>query len=53
MEIIADGHANAAPHGQDIVCAAVSAILQTAALGLEAIALQYPDYVQVRYDSAE
>lgn len=30
-----DGHANTAPHGQDIVCAAVSALTQTAVLGLE------------------
>jgi uncharacterized protein YsxB (DUF464 family) len=29
------GHANAAPHGQDIVCAGVSALTQTAVLGLE------------------
>lgn len=30
-----DGHANTAPRGQDIVCAAVSALTQTAVLGLE------------------
>lgn len=30
----AEGHANTAPHGQDIVCAAVSVLTQTAALGL-------------------
>lgn len=29
------GHANAGPHGEDIVCAAVSALTQTALLGLE------------------
>lgn len=29
------GHANAGPHGQDIVCAAVSVLAQTAVLGLE------------------
>lgn len=29
------GHANTAPHGQDIVCAAVSALTQTAVVGLE------------------
>ena len=28
------GHADTAPYGQDLVCAAVSAIVQTAALGL-------------------
>lgn len=28
------GHANTAPHGEDIVCAAVSALTQTAVLGL-------------------
>jgi uncharacterized protein YsxB (DUF464 family) len=31
----ARGHADFAEHGQDIVCAAVSAILQAARLGLE------------------
>lgn len=29
------GHASAGPHGEDIVCAAVSALVQTALLGLE------------------
>lgn len=30
-----NGHANTAPHGQDIVCAAVSALSQAAVMGLE------------------
>lgn len=29
------GHANTAPHGHDIVCAGVSALTQTAVLGLD------------------
>lgn len=29
------GHANTAPHGQDIVCAGVAALAQTAVLGIE------------------
>jgi len=29
------GHADAAPHGMDIVCAGVAALTQTAVLGLE------------------
>ena len=33
-----EGHAGAAPEGQDIVCAAVSAIVQTAVFGLHEIA---------------
>lgn len=33
-----EGHADAAPEGQDIVCAAVSAIVQTAVFGLHEIA---------------
>jgi uncharacterized protein YsxB (DUF464 family) len=33
--IRARGHAKSAPHGEDVVCAAVSAILQAARLGLE------------------
>ena len=31
----ASGHADTAPHGQDIVCAGVAALTQTAVLGLE------------------
>lgn len=30
-----NGHADTAPHGQDIVCAGVAALAQTAVLGLE------------------
>jgi uncharacterized protein YsxB (DUF464 family) len=30
------GHAGQAPHGQDLVCAAASALAETLALGLEA-----------------
>ena len=29
------GHANTAPHGHDIVCAGISALTQTAVLGLD------------------
>jgi uncharacterized protein YsxB (DUF464 family) len=29
------GHANAAPYGQDIVCAAIAVLAQTAVFGLE------------------
>lgn len=42
-----NGHANYAEHGQDIVCAGVSAIIQSAILGLEEIAKNYPDYVKI------
>lgn len=38
-EIMASGHANLAPHGQDIVCAAVSAILQHTQLALHEFAI--------------
>ncbi len=31
----ANGHADTAPHGRDIVCAGVAALTQTAVLGLE------------------
>lgn len=31
----ATGHADTAPHGQDIVCAGVAALTQTAVLGLQ------------------
>ncbi|GAC1419729.1 MAG: hypothetical protein NVSMB5_11760 [Candidatus Velthaea sp.] len=36
--VLAAGHADAAVHGEDIVCAAASAILQAAELGLAAYA---------------
>jgi uncharacterized protein YsxB (DUF464 family) len=45
--IEAKGHANFAPMGRDIVCSAISAILQTAVLGLQNIAEQYPDHVTI------
>lgn len=35
---IVTGHAESAEHGQDLVCAAVSAVTQTAILGLEIFA---------------
>lgn len=41
------GHAGFADHGQDIVCAAVSALVQTALLGLEKVADQ-PFAAEVR-----
>ncbi len=34
--VFADGHADTAVYGEDVVCAAVSGILQAARLGLEA-----------------
>ncbi|MFF7576872.1 ribosomal-processing cysteine protease Prp [Streptomyces sp. NPDC008061] len=40
-----DGHEEHAEDGR--VCAAVSAVTQTALLGLEQIARQYPDLVSV------
>ena len=47
MELKAAGHANYAEHGKDVVCAAVSSIMQTALLGLQAIAEQYPRHVAI------
>lgn len=43
--LMIDGHANFSPGQADIVCAGVSAILQAAMLGFDAIAQQYPDHV--------
>ncbi|MCL2756260.1 MAG: ribosomal-processing cysteine protease Prp [Firmicutes bacterium] len=37
------GHANFGNHGQDVVCAAISAIAQTAVLGLIEVAKISPD----------
>lgn len=35
VEFHVTGHAHTAPHGQDIVCAGISALTQTAVLGLD------------------
>lgn len=43
------GHAGHAAYGEDIVCAAVSAIVQTALLGLEAVASEHPEHVTIEY----
>jgi uncharacterized protein YsxB (DUF464 family) len=53
MKIEAAGHANYAEHGKDIVCAAVSAIMQTALLGLQAVAEQYPEHVLLEITEKE
>lgn len=40
------GHSGAAAHGQDIVCAAVSAIWTVLIRGLEMLAEQYPTHIK-------
>lgn len=45
-----EGHANHAPKGQDIVCASVSTIAHVATLGLQAVADEFPEHVEVIYD---
>ena len=45
--ILVEGHADYADHGKDIVCAAVSAILYTAQLGLVEVADNYPEYIKL------
>jgi len=42
-----EGHADYAEYGNDIVCAGVSAILQSAQLGIINIAEQYPQNVKI------
>jgi len=37
------GHAGAAPHGEDIVCAAISVLSQTAVIGLHHFLSQAPE----------
>jgi uncharacterized protein len=55
----ARGHADFAAHGEDIVCAAVSAILQSARLGLERYAgigseaVQRPGELDLAWSEAE
>jgi uncharacterized protein YsxB (DUF464 family) len=46
------GHADFAPRGKDVVCAAAAAIVDTALLGLEALAKAYPDHVTFEADEA-
>lgn len=41
------GHADYAEEGKDIVCAGVSAIIQTAIMGLQVMAQKYPENVEV------
>nr|WP_256436316.1 ribosomal-processing cysteine protease Prp [Brevibacillus sp. HB1.4B] len=53
MKIHAVGHANYAEHGKDIVCAGVSTIMQTALLGIQAIAQQYPEHVSLKIQNEE
>lgn len=38
------GHAKTAPHGEDIVCAAVSVLAQTTILGFYQVLNQQPEY---------
>lgn len=40
------GHADFAEHGKDIVCAGVSALVQTAVLGIENLTTVKPDVIQ-------
>jgi uncharacterized protein YsxB (DUF464 family) len=47
MEIYSVGHANYNP-GNDIICSAVSAIMQTAAFGLQKLSEQYPDNISFK-----
>jgi uncharacterized protein len=48
--LVIEGHADSAPKGWDIVCAAISAIYQTALLGFAACAKQYSSYVTFEGD---
>ncbi|HSQ90150.1 ribosomal-processing cysteine protease Prp [Romboutsia sp.] len=41
-----EGHAGHGKPGEDIVCAGVSAIIQSALLGLEEISKNYPEHVR-------
>lgn len=47
------GHANYDEPGKDIVCASVSTVLQLAQMGLNALAQQYPEYINVRFHHHE
>jgi uncharacterized protein YsxB (DUF464 family) len=53
LKIEADGHANFDHPGKDIVCASVSAIIQTAVLGLQAVAENYPNHVSIAVENPD
>lgn len=46
VQISIKGHANSNEYGKDIVCAGVSAVVQTALLGLEVMSENYPKYIK-------
>lgn len=46
MGFVISGHASFGVHGEDIVCAAISALSQTAILGLVHLAKASPDFHQ-------
>lgn len=46
LELSVKGHAEFAPHGQDIVCAAVSNTVLQCVHWLKALSESYPDYVK-------
>ena len=48
MEIYAVDHAT-----DPIVCAAISAIMETAVLGLQAISYKYPDQITLKVDDKQ
>lgn len=53
MRLELDGHADFGQRGHDIVCAAATAIVNAAILGLEAVAKGYPEHVSFELDEAE
>ena len=50
FQISAIGHANSAPHGQDLVCASVSTILQALAIYLEKYNSNYWNILEIRLE---
>lgn len=53
FELIVSGHEDLGSGQGGRVCAAVSAVTQTALLGLEQLGAQYPDLLQVHITESE
>lgn len=53
ITISVKGHAGYADHGDDIVCAGVSTLMNTTILGLEAIEKEFPEYVRINIQEDE
>ena len=47
MKIVVDGHEPGAKHGEGIICATISGMMQAAVAGLMSVANTFPDKVEI------